>query len=37
MLDILDEKHEILDKTDKIIEVHSGKIEFKNVNFAYNE
>lgn len=37
MLDILDEKHEIVDITDNKLEVHSWKIELKNVDFAYNE
>lgn len=37
MLDILDEKHEIIDNTQKQLEIHNWKIEFKNVNFEYNE
>ncbi len=37
MLDILDEGHEIVDKTQEKLKVKNWKIEFKNVYFEYNE
>lgn len=35
MLEILDEPHEIIDTSDKILAVEAGKVEFTNVSFAY--
>ncbi|NTU73683.1 ABC transporter ATP-binding protein [Candidatus Roizmanbacteria bacterium] len=35
MLEVLDEPHEVIDHSHKAIQVDSGKIEFKHVNFNY--
>lgn len=37
MLEILDTQHEILDHSDTILQVSAGKVEFDNVNFAYDD
>lgn len=37
MIEILDEPHEIIDHSTEILEVGAGKIEFKNVEFAYTQ
>ncbi|MEI6673295.1 MAG: hypothetical protein WCL02_08565 [bacterium] len=35
MLEILDEPHEIIDITDKKLQVEAGRVEFSHINFAY--
>ena len=35
MIEMLDEPHEIADRSSKKIQVKSGKIEFKDVSFKY--
>jgi len=35
MVEMLDEPHEIIDRTNEIMQVTSGKIEFKDVEFKY--
>lgn len=37
MLEILDEPHEIINHSDIALQVHSGKIEFIDIQFAYND
>jgi ABC-type multidrug transport system fused ATPase/permease subunit len=37
MLEILDEPHEIIDHSETVLQVNAGKIEFVNIQFAYNE
>jgi ABC-type multidrug transport system fused ATPase/permease subunit len=37
MLEILDTEHEIVDHSDAVLKVPSGKVEFVNVNFAYDD
>lgn len=35
MLEILDEPHEIIDHSDRILHVSAGKVEFDTVQFKY--
>ena len=35
MLEILDEPHEIQDRSDKILDVSAGKVAFENIQFSY--
>ena len=35
MLEILDEQHEIQDRSDALLEVSAGKVEFENTTFEY--
>ena len=37
MLEILDEPHEIIDHSDTTLHVDAGKVEFVNIQFAYND
>jgi ABC-type multidrug transport system fused ATPase/permease subunit len=37
MLEILDTEHEIVDHSDALLDVSSGKVEFVNVDFAYDD
>jgi len=37
MLEILDAQHEIIDHSDALLDISSGKVEFVNVNFAYDD
>jgi ABC-type multidrug transport system fused ATPase/permease subunit len=37
MLEILDEPHEIIDHTDKLLDVSAGKVEFAHITFAYGD
>ena len=37
MLEILDEPHEIIDHSDKVLDVAAGKVEFTNITFAYGD
>lgn len=37
MLEILDTQHEIVDHSDTMLQVSAGKVEFVNVDFAYDD
>jgi len=35
MLEILDDPHEVVDHSDKVLDVSAGKVEFQNIQFQY--
>ena len=37
MLEILDAPHEIVDTSDAKLQIHAGRVEFVNVQFAYDD